>query len=261
MPFLPSLHSAPLWSLQVGEQFYLLLPTRCAVGFHVRNLRRFLAGLCREIAPLLRLFLLVFNGSTHCHGMLCPHAVPYGCACLRRACGDPGTVAGQPLAVSRSGAVRCTRHGRRDTGGLCLAPSTCNRGFNLQPCRCWAIHDVALACAFLLTMIVLRPPSPLATLLRWRPLVYTGEIAYGLYLLHAPMSWMARTLIMRIFGINVESHSAIAVPITFFVSFLAASISWRFFESPILALKERFKSPGLCVPLPIYERPVGLSRS
>jgi peptidoglycan/LPS O-acetylase OafA/YrhL len=97
----------------------------------------------------------------------------------------------------------------------------------------------AIAFAFLLAVIVLGPPATVAALLRWRPLVYTGKIAYGLYLLHGPASWAARKLMLLVFGMQVAAQSAISVPITFLASFLVASISWRFFESPILAFKER----------------------
>jgi peptidoglycan/LPS O-acetylase OafA/YrhL len=107
----------------------------------------------------------------------------------------------------------------------------------------FSLNAIAFAC--LLAMVVLRPSKALAGLLRWRPLVYTGEIAYGLYLLHVPASWIVRQLMMLAFGIQVQAHSAISVPITYLASFLAASISWRFFESSMLALKDRFTSPTL----------------
>jgi peptidoglycan/LPS O-acetylase OafA/YrhL len=85
-------------------------------------------------------------------------------------------------------------------------------------------------------------------MLRLRPLVYTGQIAYGLYLLHEPASWTARKLLG-----NVEMHSALSVPITLAASFVAAALSWRFLESPFLALKARFQMREL--------RNVRLSRS
>jgi peptidoglycan/LPS O-acetylase OafA/YrhL len=98
----------------------------------------------------------------------------------------------------------------------------------------------AAVCACLLAMVVLWPATPLVTLLRWRPLTYTGEIAYGLYLLHAPASWVARRLVTRVFGIDLPGHSALSVPITFLAAFLLAGVSWRYLESPLVALKERF---------------------
>jgi len=88
---------------------------------------------------------------------------------------------------------------------------------------------------FLLGCAVAAPLVRISLL--WRVLTYTGRIAYGLYLLHSPASWVARKLVMMIFGMEVAGHSATSVAVTFLASFLAAGVSWRYFESPILAFK------------------------
>ena len=61
---------------------------------------------------------------------------------------------------------------------------------------------IDLTCACLLSSILRSRGTRLTGLLRLRPLVYTGQIAYGLYLLHEPASWTAR----RLFG-NIEAHA------------------------------------------------------
>jgi peptidoglycan/LPS O-acetylase OafA/YrhL len=99
---------------------------------------------------------------------------------------------------------------------------------------------IDIGCVVLLAIVVSSPASKLAAVLRWRPLVYTGQIAYGLYLLHGPASWVGRGLIAHFTSANIKGHSTISVPITFIAAFIAASISWRFFELPILRLKQRF---------------------
>jgi peptidoglycan/LPS O-acetylase OafA/YrhL len=93
---------------------------------------------------------------------------------------------------------------------------------------------VDFTCASLLCWMLLSPSGNVTRLLRLRPLVYTGRIAYGLYLLHEPASWLARKLLG-----NIETHSALSVPITFAAAFVAASVSWRFFESPFLKFQMR----------------------
>ena len=103
---------------------------------------------------------------------------------------------------------------------------------------------IDIPCAALLAFVVLGPSSTLVRVLRWRTLVYTGQIAYGLYLLHGPASWLARTLFRLITGIEIPGHSAAAIPLTFLASFVAAGLSWRYFESPILGLKDRFTIRG-----------------
>ena len=75
--------------------------------------------------------------------------------------------------------------------------------------------SVDLTCACLLSAILRSQGSRLTGILRFRPLVYTGQIAYGLYLLHEPASWTAR----RLLG-NIEAHAPLSVPIT------SAQASW-----------------------------------
>jgi peptidoglycan/LPS O-acetylase OafA/YrhL len=71
-----------------------------------------------------------------------------------------------------------------------------------------------------------------------RSLRYLGKISYGLYLFHLPcllLLWK----ISRHF-LNNEHHSAVSVlglPLTIGIS----SISYRYFESPLLRMKERFE--------------------
>lgn len=238
--FPPISSFSPLWSLQVEEQFYLLYPL-VVLLLSMRNLRRVLLA-CVVIAPLCRLFVPVFTGSTQC--MACYVLMP----CRMDALALGGLVA---ILVRSSSDLLPSR--AQVQGGVVMMAAAVLGVFAWRPepasvasrvfIPVLGYSIIAIACAFLLAMVVLWPPATLAALLRWRPLVYTGKIAYGLYLLHVPMSRIARKLIMHFSGMNIESHSAIAVPITFFVSFLAASISWHFFESPILALKERFTSP------------------
>jgi peptidoglycan/LPS O-acetylase OafA/YrhL len=103
---------------------------------------------------------------------------------------------------------------------------------------------IDIASALLLTMVVLWPSNKLGRWLRWRPLVRIGQIAFGLYLLHGPASWVGRALIGRLTGLHISGHSPLSVPITFASSFIAAGLSWHFFESPILSLKDRFTRRG-----------------
>jgi len=93
-----------------------------------------------------------------------------------------------------------------------------------------------------LATVISLPGSNLTALLRQRPLVYTGKISYGLYLLHVPASWIALTTISRLVSTDVQRYWIFSIPITFAASFLAAAISWRFLEGPMARLKERVTS-------------------
>jgi len=243
--FPPVSSYGPLWSLQVEEQFYLLYPL-AVVLLSRRNLWRFLVG-CIVAAPLIRMAVVLLTGGTNSHALY----VLTPCRMDTLAAG--GLVA--LLARSPSDALPSRRNVRAAVVllGLAVVAMTVWKP-QLMGMTSLIYHQVigysivAIAFACLIAMIVLYPPKELGRVLRWRALVYTGQIAYGLYLVHAPMSWIARTLIKRVFGIQVESHSALSLPITFFVSYVAAALSWRYFETPILAWKERLapSATGVC---------------
>jgi peptidoglycan/LPS O-acetylase OafA/YrhL len=229
----PVLSFATLWSLQVEEQFYLLFPIAVAL-LSLRNLRRFLIG-CALAAPLVRSALVLFA----------PHNLVAGYVLMP--CRMDGLAMGGILAILlRPGADRpqasharlaLLLSGSAAAAIFCLALANHRGATAYDPwMRSVGYSVVDLACASLLCWILLSPSAGLTRVLRLRPLVYTGQIAYGLYLLHEPASWMAR----RILG-GVETHSALSVPITFAASFIAAGLSWRFFESPFLAWKARLQ--------------------
>jgi peptidoglycan/LPS O-acetylase OafA/YrhL len=108
---------------------------------------------------------------------------------------------------------------------------------------------IDVTCAAALLIVLATPEGFPSRALRWQPLVYTGQIAYGLYLLHGPASWIARTAASRFFPIQALSTTNLLISLP--ASFLVAHLSWKFFESRILALKtKRASSP----PLPAFSR-------
>jgi peptidoglycan/LPS O-acetylase OafA/YrhL len=228
----PVLSFAILWSLQVEEQFYLLFPIAVAL-LSRKNLLRFLIG-CAIAAPVLRSLLVLFAPDNLVAGyVLMPcrmDALAMGgiLAILFSAARLPGARQAR-LAFAVSGTVLA--------GIFCAALWRHPGAAGYDPwMRSIGYSVVDFTCASLLCWILLSPSSRLTRMLRLRPMVYTGQIAYGLYLLHEPASWMARKLLG-----NIETHSILSVPITFAASFLVASLSWRFFESPILAWKQHFQ--------------------
>jgi len=72
---------------------------------------------------------------------------------------------------------------------------------------------------------------------------YTGKISYGIYLLHYPIFVLwARFLISQGFRQADVIRNLFAFAGQMALVMVAASISWFFFERPILQLKERFPS-------------------
>ena len=60
--------------------------------------------------------------------------------------------------------------------------------------------------------------------LMFRPLVATGRISYGLYLWHVPV------------GVWIVNHGIGSPLLALLLTFLAATLSWRCVESPLMSM-------------------------
>jgi peptidoglycan/LPS O-acetylase OafA/YrhL len=77
--------------------------------------------------------------------------------------------------------------------------------------------------------------------LRMRELTYLGEISYGVYLYHMPVFWLVG-------GYRVQQGEPWMMGVAkVALTFIVATLSYRYIEKPILSLKDRF---------PYRERPV-----
>jgi peptidoglycan/LPS O-acetylase OafA/YrhL len=100
--------------------------------------------------------------------------------------------------------------------------------------------SVAVPQAFALTffggilLVLTRPAAHLSRAMRWPWLRGTGRIAYGLYVIHYPVSWaLARP--------SIAHRVGLAAPVLYLLLTVGiAQLSWRYLESPFLALKDRF---------------------
>jgi peptidoglycan/LPS O-acetylase OafA/YrhL len=74
-----------------------------------------------------------------------------------------------------------------------------------------------------------------------RPVTYLGRISYGLYMFHHPLLWLAN----EHFGLYTKLRTSEQVPLYLLVLLITiglASLSYRFFEKPILRFKERYET-------------------
>ena len=83
---------------------------------------------------------------------------------------------------------------------------------------------------------VIREDNALAPFLRFRPFAYIGVVSYGMYLLNTLVLDVINPVMNRI-GLR---HPLLKFPVFVAVTVLVAGISYRFFETPFLRLKERF---------------------
>ena len=100
--------------------------------------------------------------------------------------------------------------------------------------RGWPRPTIHVMIAALLTSVIVEQNHVLAPLLDWGPVVRIGALSYGMYLLHMFVvhvtSALAEDQVLRYF----------AFPATAIITWLAAEVSYRYFETPFLRLKARF---------------------
>jgi peptidoglycan/LPS O-acetylase OafA/YrhL len=87
----------------------------------------------------------------------------------------------------------------------------------------------------LVVSVCLVDRTQLHPLLRWRPLAFIGVISYGVYLFHM---LCANTISMALH----QTHGLVLFAATLIAVSVAAHLSFKYFETPILRLKRRFES-------------------
>jgi len=87
-------------------------------------------------------------------------------------------------------------------------------------------------------------PSIIPRLLRSKVGVYLGNISYMMYLVHLPIYVLIQLIIIRYFGKNRVFEANIGLVVLWGIlavvcTIVLASLSWKYFEGPILRLKDR----------------------
>jgi peptidoglycan/LPS O-acetylase OafA/YrhL len=98
-----------------------------------------------------------------------------------------------------------------------------------DPLTCLSYPLLVAACA-------LREDNGLAAFLRWRPLVLMGVLSYGMYMFNTLSVKGVRPAMAHV-GIT---HPLFVFPLVVALTVLVSWISYRFFETPFLNLKQRF---------------------
>lgn len=93
---------------------------------------------------------------------------------------------------------------------------------------------MALLYACLLLIALISKKGIIVSIMRLRPLRYLGTIAYGVYIMHVAVLGLAYGLILgKKPWIDNILDLAVAL-LAFLATLFFASLSWRFFEKPII---------------------------
>lgn len=236
-----ALHStsvpAPLghfWSLAVEEQFYLVWPWLLVVAFRSRvSLRALLVTLLASVAvlSLWRTMLWEINHD--------PFRGVFGTDTRAT-----GLLIGSAIAVARHVGLRTSRSFATVLvgAGMLLYALIIPRPYDLAG---WlllgGLQPVELAACMLIIGLTASPGVPFASLLEAPPCLWLGRRSYAIYLWNWPLSLLARAILPTAPLLS----SAVAVVCTF----VAAELSYRYLELPVLRLRATIAANAARAPL------------
>lgn len=226
----------PLWSLQIEEQFYLLFPL-LVHRLQMKTLLRVLLGLAC-LSPILRIVIYWLDpANTPVQYVFLPcrmEGFALGAWIAIRFRQKPWHIPKGRLTLMTIVWVTVTGLSGAWGGYEHIRPFNRTLGFLISPIA-WA-HVV-------LWLIVFRG-SRLTACLRLAPVQHVGKVSYGGYLFHWPIAAVV-TAVSAALGIKALGQGHTKVIVVYALTLIGASLSWRFFESPILRLKDRLSGAAI----------------
>jgi peptidoglycan/LPS O-acetylase OafA/YrhL len=223
------------WSVAVEEQFYLAWPILVR-GLSRKALLLILVGICL-VLPLVRWGGVLMDVDHRALDLLTVFrldslALGAVVACLE-----------SPLRGWRPAVVRWT--GAASAGAVLVLVLFGAFG-RTDPLTLVLGHTLLAVVGGALIVRCLDTGSRVAAWFCRRPMRAAGRVSYGLYLFH-PLTLMAATTVLAEVGVTPTHltsrpalNGALHVALMASASYGVAWVSFRYFESPILALKTRF---------------------
>lgn len=220
----------PMWSLQVEEQFYLALPF--AIRYLSKNALSKLLWAMVIVSPVVRVVCYFISPSNEfLQYVLFPcrmDSLALGALIALRFRKGPWNLPRKPLTILTAGSLAVA------FTVVILGEYTWWAPLN----RTLGLWLSSWAAALLVLWIICFRDSRFTRFLRFRPLLYMGSISYGVYLLHMPVATLLETAAAH-FGWAGYGNSFQGMIISLTAAIASASVSWFFFEKPILSLKDK----------------------
>jgi peptidoglycan/LPS O-acetylase OafA/YrhL len=100
--------------------------------------------------------------------------------------------------------------------------------------------SMAMVILLMLPTVFDERPGPVRTAMGWRPLMFAGIVAYGLYLWHAPLElWLFDNLIGGVLDWALVPRVAVTFAVLLAVSLAVGTLSYYVIELPFLRYKEK----------------------
>lgn len=221
----------PLWSISVEEQFYIAIPLLILLGG-----KRALSIVCgiTLVAAYITLFWLGAHAAIPSTGVWANSFVNFQFF----AAGGIIALVSFRRKISLSIPWRCALAIAAPIL-LYIAATTCQLRSNdpTSITRLFTGYVCELAGITAIFLVILNLPLKIPY-----PLVYLGKISYGLYMFHFFLMWFVFTRADRIgTAIWANRHPGIAALLVMAATIFIASVSYQFFEKPILRFKQRFE--------------------
>lgn len=200
------------WSLATEEQFYLLWPSveRWIGGWRAVGIAAVILAVCAAIEPVTSIQVLVVRVAPPILG---------------------GVILAHLLHDHRTFDAVVPLLGRKWMAPAALVALLASIEAGMP------VSFSQLLMVVLVGSVVVQEQNALAWFLRWKPVVHMGKISYGMYLMHM-LAFNVVKMAAKLLGVN---PSWTIFPATALLAAFAASISFRYYESIFLGLKEKWE--------------------
>ncbi len=229
----PAYFLAPLWSISIEEQFYLLSPLLIS-SLSLQQLKYVLFGFM-AFAPLFRLTMIEIQPDNE--------RIQYLATLSRLDNLSVGVLLALLIRTSTTMPRKETTLVVAVVLGLILCTAFFLGGLDRTTwfCRVFGYSLLAAFFGAVVLWALQNRGQAQASFLRSSWLVYPGGLCYGLYLLQRPAEIFLLKL-TSIIGFDLEEYPFISLASKTVFSIFVAYLSWHCFEKPINNMRKRFRS-------------------